>query len=242
MPEHQSVADEIARLYGLDPGDFVAARNAVVKAWRPERRDDASVIARLRKPSAAEHLVNRAARADREAAVSWRDARVHARRAQDAAIGGAGADELRAALAALRAAAATFVQVAVNVADGNAKRDEVLTMLQALPMVLADDVVSGVLGSATTVGDDPFAGAPDPPTRSRRAEPSGPSPAELRRQALVRERDKAAAAVEATTVALHDALGAQRVADARVADAQAALAAAESRVDELTRAPVTGAQ
>lgn len=54
---------ELRRLYGLEPGEFVAARGAAVRELRREgRRDEAAAVEGLRKPSVAAWIVNRLAR------------------------------------------------------------------------------------------------------------------------------------------------------------------------------------
>ena len=60
--------DDLAdRLYGLELDEFTPARDAAAKELRKEkRRDEAAVVAKLRKPSAAAWLVNRLARERRE--------------------------------------------------------------------------------------------------------------------------------------------------------------------------------
>src|SRR6185503_7823939 len=54
---------EAERLYVLDPEEFVAARDAAVKALRGDgKRAEAAAVAKLRKPSVAAWVVNRLAR------------------------------------------------------------------------------------------------------------------------------------------------------------------------------------
>jgi hypothetical protein len=61
------IPDEADALYDERPDAFVAARNALVKALRKEgRRDDATAVAALRRPSAASSSLNQVARHDGE--------------------------------------------------------------------------------------------------------------------------------------------------------------------------------
>lgn len=59
----QLVDDEIDALYDLPPGEFTAARDALVKRLRGEkRRDEADAVKALRRPSVAAWAVNQLAR------------------------------------------------------------------------------------------------------------------------------------------------------------------------------------
>ncbi len=242
MPSESTVADEITRLYGLDPSAFVAERNALAKAWRKAgRKDDATVVAALRRPSAIDSAINRAARTDPAVAVAWRAALDRAQRAQGAAIGGASADELRVALAALRSATAALADGAVRAAGGDAKRLDIANALQAMSLGAADQVVAGLLGSAPPPEVDPFAGAPDPPERPRPAPVRGRrgalaivAPAdpddEARRLGLIAERNRLASLVETCRAAVSEADDARRLAEAEVERARHALSDAQSRL------------
>src|SRR5215210_2443323 len=95
---------ELDRLYGLPPGDFVGARDELVKRLRAlDRRDDAEQVKQLRKPSVAAGLVNRLAR-EREldvqrlvkAGETLRDAQAQAATGQAEGFAEARRDEQRA--------------------------------------------------------------------------------------------------------------------------------------------------
>ena len=90
------------RLYGGDPGDFVATRNAAAKDLKAAGNDEAARAVRvLRRPSAPAAAVNRAVRSDPAQARALLDAADDLRRAHEAVIGGgADRDALRAAVAA----------------------------------------------------------------------------------------------------------------------------------------------
>lgn len=163
------LADEIARLYGLPPEEFVAARNAAAKAARTDgRKDDAATIAALRKPSAIESALNRTARHDPEATAAWVAATRAADAAQSASIGGADATALRAAVKDLRVATGTLVDAAVVLIGDPTKRDDLATLLRNVPVGAVDQVLRGVLGSAERTEAELFAGAPTPPPRPAR--------------------------------------------------------------------------
>ena len=172
MPAGDPLADEIVHLYGLPPEEFVAARNAVAKASRQEgRRDDATTIAALRKPSVVESAVNRTARCDPQTTARWAAATRAADAAQSASIGGADATDLRAAVKELRAATEALVDATVTTVDDAAKRDDVAALLRSVPVGAVDQVVNGVLGSADRTETDLFAGAPTPPPRPAHERP-----------------------------------------------------------------------
>ena len=181
MPPADSPADEVARLYSLAPQDFVAERNATVKAWKREgRKGEAAALAALRKPSAVESALNRTATRDPATMRAWADAARSADAAQNATIGGADAAELRRAMAELRAATGALVDAAVTTIGDEAKRDDIAGLLRSLSVGGVDQVVAGVLGSTTIATDDLFAGAPTPPPRARDRREAGAATAPVR--------------------------------------------------------------
>src|SRR4051812_28449154 len=97
---------EALELYALAPGEFVAARNALVKQLKRDRRtEDAAGVAALRRPTPADHAVNAAVRADPDVATAWASAVLALDDEQGAAIAGT-PNHLREATTALRAATA----------------------------------------------------------------------------------------------------------------------------------------
>ena len=151
---------EATDLYGLTPGEFVAARNALVKQLKRDKRsDDATAVAALRRPSVADHLVNAAARAEPDVAAVWAAAVVDLADQQDAAIGG-GTAHLREAAAALREATASLADLAASGQDS--KRNEVLAALRAAATRPgAAMVAAGILGAGDPT-DELFAGDAGP--------------------------------------------------------------------------------
>lgn len=171
-PPGDPVAEEIVRLYGLPPEEFVAARNAAAKALRQEqRREDAARLADLRRPSLVESAVNRTARRDPETTAAWAAAARAADAAQSATIGGGDAVALRAAVKDLRAATGAMVDATVTTIGDPTRRDDVAALLREVPAAAVDQVLTGVLGSAPREADL-FAGAPAPPPRPARPTPA----------------------------------------------------------------------
>ncbi len=164
-----------AELYGLAPTEFVAGRNAMVKALkRAKQADDATIVAALRRPSLADHAVNAAARADPGLAQRWAAAVVAVAEAQSSAIGGGTAGALRDTTANLRAETGHLVDAAVAAIGDETKRNDVLAALRAATTRPgAALVATGILGAADP-DDELFAGAP---------EPSGPVPGRGRARA-----------------------------------------------------------
>lgn len=239
MAQHDPLADEIVRLYGLPPTEFVAARNATAKALRSGgRKDDAARIAALRKPSVVESAVNRTAQRNPDVAATWAAATRAASEAQSATIGGSDAAGLRAAVRDLRSATDAMVDAAVATVADESKRDDIATLLRAMPVGAVDQVVAGVLGSADRPEDELFAGAPAPPprpprrpasrergraSRSARDAPAPPEPEPPSEREL-----ELTAAVPRLAAALADAATALDTARAEAAEAHRRLEGAEA--------------
>jgi hypothetical protein len=106
-----SEADE---LYALDPADFTAARNELVRALKSEgRRDEAAVVARLRRPTPAAWALNQVARDEPGLLDAAVEAGHRLHEATEAAVGGKG-DALRAAMAGEQAASGEAVEAAMR--------------------------------------------------------------------------------------------------------------------------------
>jgi hypothetical protein len=88
--------DEVDRLYGLSLEEFTPARNELAKRLRKEgEREQADEVRALAKPSVAAWTVNQLARRRGARVRSLLDAGEALRTAQERALGGSGADELR---------------------------------------------------------------------------------------------------------------------------------------------------
>jgi hypothetical protein len=94
-----SLDEELDRLYGMPPDEFVGARDALAKELRTEgRRDDAATVKALRRPSVAAWAVNQIGRRHPSQVDALLEAGVELRKAQRRALSGvAGAGGLREA-------------------------------------------------------------------------------------------------------------------------------------------------
>ena len=252
-----AAADEVERLYGLDPAAFVAERDAAAKRLRQEGdRAGARVVAGLKRPTAAAGMVNRVVRAAPDGVEELRgaaDALTEAAAAGDPAA-------LRAATARERQAVEALVQVAREVdpdlpqqtlqhvretlhaaAIDPEQRD------QALSGRLEKEIVAAGLGALLGTSSAPRRPTPGRPARERprAAPPAEPEPAadappektqrraeaaEARRQ---READAAArrTRIDEARMARDAARDTQRAARQSVSSATRALREAEAAAE-----------
>ncbi|MFT3851681.1 MAG: hypothetical protein QM733_02910 [Ilumatobacteraceae bacterium] len=221
---------EAVELYALAPGEFVAARNALVKQLKRDRRpDDAAAVAALRRPSPADHAVNAAVRAEPDVATVWVDAVGALDDEQRAAIAGT-ANHLREAGAALREATARLVDAAVAAVDDERRRPAIIDALRAAATRPGAALVAvGILGAGDP-SDDLFAGMPEPSSRpkpqQRPASEARPRPRLVAAPAAPAVDDERAARREAKAAAAAE----------RLAAAEAAAAAADAALDAARRA------
>ena len=192
---HEPAPQEAEKLLAVDPGQFVAERDRIVRQLSSEdRREDADTVAALRKPTAVVFAVNRAARDRPKAAAAAAEA---ARKVRETQVGG-DPESFKKATAELETALDLLAEVAVaHVAPrgksaSDAMRRRVRDLLRT---AVADDdareaLVRGALTEELdTVGFSSYAGmAPAPPTRQK--EKSGPSRAESQKAKLL-ERKRA---------------------------------------------------
>jgi hypothetical protein len=88
----------IDQLYGLTPGEFTAARNALAKELRTEgQRDEAGQVAKLRRPTIAAWAINQVVRIHGDRFAALLDAGQQVRRAQRRALSGVRDSGLREA-------------------------------------------------------------------------------------------------------------------------------------------------
>ncbi|HVL26625.1 MAG TPA: hypothetical protein VM390_00645, partial [Acidimicrobiales bacterium] len=133
----RSVDDRIDELYGLAAGEFVAARNQLVRELKKEGdKEVAAAVAALRRPSAAAWAVNQLARRRRGELEQLVALGAELREAQAGAMAGADATELRAAARARREAVAALADVATAILAGEgsspaAHRDAIVATLEA---------------------------------------------------------------------------------------------------------------
>ncbi len=110
------MTDRLRDLFGVPPGEFVAARDALAKELRAGGREaEAKEVASLRRPTAPVWAVNQLAR---RAPAEVEELLDSSERVQKAQLRGAGGDELRAAMAGQRAALAKLERGAEQVLRG----------------------------------------------------------------------------------------------------------------------------
>jgi len=233
------VADE---LYGLDPADFVPARNDLVRRLRKDgQRDLATQVGALRRPSPAAWAVNQLARRHRPELESLLRLGDALRTAQTHTLAGADAGDFRNAGRARRDALAELAESAVGLLGRRASGvgghyGEVVATLEAasLDPQAAARVSSGRLTSAL----DPPSGfgeseidAASPSTDRPR-----PTPPPQTREPLEEEPAATAADLtEALAEARRDVAHASRVTTSKAVaarDAAAAMAQREREVEE----------
>ncbi len=92
--------DEVGELYALPFDEFTPARDELAKKLKAEgHADEAALVKKLKKPSRSAWAINHAVHADPAAAERLVAAGKELEAAQNAAIGGKGADKLKAAMA-----------------------------------------------------------------------------------------------------------------------------------------------
>lgn len=172
-------------LYALDPSEFVAARNALVKQLRAGgRRDEAAEVAALRRPNAPAHALNRLARERPELIEQALAAGAGLRAATEAALGG-DASALRAATADERKATDAAVDAAARILGGSgaAARQQLAATLRAAVLndEVADQLRRGVLSADHEASAFGFASGFDlgaPPKRARGRKPAATTAAD----------------------------------------------------------------
>ena len=113
-----TLPDEAAEVFRADPDGFVAARNDLAaRLVADDRTDDAAAVKALRKPTVAVWALNQLHERDAEGVTALLDAGAELRAAQQAALSSSkgGAERLRTATVARRAAVARLVESASGV-------------------------------------------------------------------------------------------------------------------------------
>ncbi len=165
---------EATDLYGLTPGEFVAARNALVKQLKRDKRsDDAAVIGALRRPSPADHRGER--RGARRSRCRRRVGRRGDRAGRRAARRDRGLGQPPARGRCRRCARPrpTWSIAAVAAVGDERRRPAVIDALRvAATRPGAALVGAGILGAGDPT-DDLFAGMPEPaPAPAKRERPA----------------------------------------------------------------------
>jgi hypothetical protein len=178
-------------LYTVEPGAFIAARNAMVKELRQEgRREEADQVGRLRRPTATAWALNQVARDEPASVQAVLDAGAALRAATKQAVSGAG-DALRAARAGERDSLRVAVDRAISrlgdagQTTGDVARQRLIGTLRA---AMVDNEVAARLAAGTLDSDHEAPGLgiptdpglvvvrPDTPAGSRAGSPPPPPP------------------------------------------------------------------
>jgi len=147
-------------LFGVDPAEFVAARDALARQLRSDgKRDEATAVKALRRPPVPIWALNQVARGDLDAIEALLDAAADAGEAQDALLSGDGdRDALRDALARRRAAMHEVVHRASEVIEqsGRSAATQQRQVEDVLNAVTASDALAELLrnGELAEVPDD----------------------------------------------------------------------------------------
>jgi len=238
--------DEVAGLYALEPGRFIAARNALAKQMKADGdKDGAAAVAKLGRPTIVAWALNQSARQDPQRVAELVEAAGRVAGAQADLMAGGDAAALRSATAAQRTAAGEVAHTAVTLAGAN----HADTIRHTLDAALADPVLTERLRSGTLSEtlDAPagFGFEFDTEPASAPRPKAAPSPSRAKAKAHTRADDpteKAAADARALVARLERELSAaakstgttRSALDATEKDlgrAQDALAAARERVE-----------
>ncbi|HWC09595.1 MAG TPA: hypothetical protein VG455_00080 [Acidimicrobiales bacterium] len=263
--EEDALGEATEELYGVDPADFVAARNALARRLRGDgARQLAAAVAKLRRPTPAAWAVNQLARRHPGSVGELARRGEELRAAQDRALAGAPAEELREASRARRESVAALTEVAVGVlaergVGPDPHRNQIAATLEAasLDPEAAQAVQAGRLSNAleppsgfgeldvgVVAAAHPSEPGAEPPDREARAA------AEARREARelaakARAREERAARLRRALEDAEDEVAARqrRLAEARrkrdevaqeLAEAEEEVARAEAAAEEAT--------
>ncbi|QGG95776.1 hypothetical protein [Actinomarinicola tropica] len=237
---------DVDALYALDPSEFVAARNALVKELKASgEKDVAAEVGRLKKPSKLAWAVNSVARAEPDLIEELREAGAELRDRQDEALAGGDADALRAATVSRRDVVRRLTRLVVELA-GEAHREEAAATFEAASVdaehgaeLVAGRLTSalerpsdlgflGLLGAAGE-GAPPRRRAPAPARRGKAPAPAEPVRIDTKR---IQKLERALASAEDARA---DAEHAVERAEREQEEAAEALAAAQERVEAAER-------
>ncbi len=220
------------KLLAVDPDEFVAERDRLVRELRSEdRRDEADIVAGMRKPTVVVFAVNRAARGRPKAAA---DAAEAARKVRETQVAGE-PESFWKATAELEGALDLLAEVAVahvasrGKAPSDAMRRRVRDLLRT---AVADDdarnaLVRGVLTEELeTVGFSSYAWMA--PASSKRAAASRADEREAKRRERKRALEEKLAEAEKR---LRDAAATLREADRELKAAERAVATCRAKLD-----------
>ena len=234
MSDSTRVEAALDALYGAPPEAFIDERKRLVKELRSAgERPAAAEVAKLRKPSAAAWALNHVSREAPAVVVEWLAAgeRLRDASARPAQVGG---EEVRAAIAAHRAATARLLEVVRDSArpGGRALSEDMLDRARNLLLAAATDadlaerLRRGRLGEQPTAQPSDAQVAPEPP-----GEPTSPAAA----PAAKRDAGESASAAARTRREAEDrrhAVEARRRAE-RTAELERRIRAAEAEIERL---------
>ena len=234
-PERDALGEATEELYGVDPADFVAARNELVRRLKGAGdRELACEVGKLRRPTPAAWAVNQLVRRDRHGVEELVRRGEELRTAQAQALAGAHADELREAARARREAVAALADAAAGFLAGRGvspglHRGEIAATLEAasLDPQAAAAVQRGRLSTAL----EPLSGFGD--LEAAVAAGAG-APARAPRDAAESPDSEARAAAEARRLARGLATQARTLRE-RLSRRRRELEDAEAEVDALER-------
>jgi hypothetical protein len=177
-------ADAFDELYLLPPGDFIAARTALVKELKAAGdKEAAAEVGQLRRPTTAAWALNQLVRADPEGLDEFARAVDRLRTAQDQALAGDRTVDLRSALAERREYSARLLQSAGRVLRESGRDPDAhsAALGSTIEAAAADPEVGELLrtGRLTTErsapGFDPGAWAVPVPTGPRSDDAGAPA-------------------------------------------------------------------
>ncbi|MEA2292128.1 MAG: hypothetical protein QOF17_1148 [Solirubrobacteraceae bacterium] len=222
--------DEVAdRLYGLPLEDFTRERDAAARELRREKaRDEAAEVGRLPKPGAGPWAVNAIAREQPALRDELLEAGEELRSAQDAALAGRGAKELRAASARERAAVDAVLDAAAKLRPGGRKLSGAALdrLRRTLHAAAGDEQVRAAIAAGRLVGEAEGGGAWPFSLGGDDDEAAAPAAAKKQPAAAAKKQPaakaKAKAKAKATPAAERRAREAERATERKAAEREAA--------------------
>lgn len=143
-------------LLATPPSEFVAARNALAKSLRAQRRrDEAAAVAGLRRPSWVDWALNAIAGSAATEFERFADTAAALRDAQAAAIEGRDGPDLRAALRAQREATTVLARLASDALTDAGRPPDAAEVAARLGEVAASERATQQLRSGVLGADDP---------------------------------------------------------------------------------------
>jgi hypothetical protein len=227
MPPDDELAEVTDQLYDVHPAEFVPARNELARSLRAEgRKDLAAAVGKLRRPTPAAWAVNQLSRHERGAVEDLVRRGEQLRAAQERALAGAPAAELREATRARRDALVALAESAVRFFAErgqavDAHRQDISDTLDAAS--LDPQAARAVLGGRLTTALEPPSGFGELGSFSTEAFGLAPTPGAEPPAPEVTDAERAARA-------------ARRRAEELEATAEASEARAERRRRELEEA------